>query len=166
MRPMETYWEKMDLWKARRSAASAMKADGKTYDEIAAHFGISRQRAHQLVSDPIKQVAHSKVAAAVLHGKLPPLDGSIPCVDCGKPATCYDHRDYRKPLKVDPVCGGCNTSRGPGKVGSMKRRNASKERRAVRLHAAGQTMDDIAKKLRCTRKRVAQILNAQEAKEP
>lgn len=41
-------------------------------------------------------------------------DGSagVPCVDCGDPATGYDHRDYRKPLEVDPVCNPCNRRRG------------------------------------------------------
>jgi hypothetical protein len=34
------------------------------------------------------------------------------CVDCGVPATCYDHRDYNKPLEVEPVCSRCNVLRG------------------------------------------------------
>jgi len=45
----------------------------------------------------------------------PTLDGSIECVDCGAPATCYDHRDYSKPLDVEPVCWKCNAQRGPAK---------------------------------------------------
>ena len=35
------------------------------------------------------------------------------CVDCGKPAQCYEHRDYNKPLEVVPTCKSCNTRRGP-----------------------------------------------------
>ena len=35
------------------------------------------------------------------------------CVDCGKPAFDYDHRDYLKPIEVQPVCRGCNQRRGP-----------------------------------------------------
>lgn len=35
------------------------------------------------------------------------------CVDCGKQAHDYDHRDYSKPLQVDPVCRRCNLMRGP-----------------------------------------------------
>lgn len=35
------------------------------------------------------------------------------CVDCGQPATCYDHRYYSLPLEVDPVCTKCNINRGP-----------------------------------------------------
>ena len=49
---------------------------------------------------------------AVLKGKLPKLDGKIACVDCGKPARLYDHRDYLKPLVVFPVCHKCNGKRG------------------------------------------------------
>lgn len=37
------------------------------------------------------------------------------CVDCGKSADRYDHRDYSMPLDVVPVCGSCNTKRGPAK---------------------------------------------------
>lgn len=36
------------------------------------------------------------------------------CADCGKPAYCYDHRDYTKPLSVDPVCKRCDCLRGAG----------------------------------------------------
>jgi hypothetical protein len=37
------------------------------------------------------------------------------CVDCRRvQAECYDHRDYSKPLEVDPVCLRCNSSRGKG----------------------------------------------------
>ena len=54
------------------------------------------------------------VSRAVQNGDLKKLDGSIPCVDCGKPARDYDHRDYAKPLDVDPVCRSCNSKRGTG----------------------------------------------------
>lgn len=35
------------------------------------------------------------------------------CTDCGKQATEYDHRDYLKPVDVQPVCRSCNHLRGP-----------------------------------------------------
>lgn len=54
------------------------------------------------------------VVKAKKNGLLPRLDGSIACADCGKPATCYDHRNYLEPLKVEPVCNTCNLARGPG----------------------------------------------------
>lgn len=59
-------------------------------------------------------LAHRYVEAAVRHGDLPKLDGSIACVDCGLSAEEYDHRDYKKPMEVDPVCRECNAKRGPG----------------------------------------------------
>ncbi len=58
--------------------------------------------------------AHTLVQQAVKNGKLPKLDGSINCVDCGEPATAYDHRDYTKPLDVEAVCQACNLKRGKG----------------------------------------------------
>lgn len=60
------------------------------------------------------RLAHQYVQFAVSHGDLPKLDGSIICADCSNPATEYDHRDYKKPLEVDPVCRFCNAARGPG----------------------------------------------------
>lgn len=62
---------------------------------------------------PLAGKAHSRVASAVLRGDLPPAS-ECTCVDCGKPAECYDHRDYTKPLEVEPVCMSCNKFRGPG----------------------------------------------------
>lgn len=59
-------------------------------------------------------LAHRYVEIAIRHGDLPKLDGSIPCEDCGAPACEYDHRDYKKPMEVAPVCRACNQSRGPG----------------------------------------------------
>lgn len=40
-------------------------------------------------------------------------DASGECVDCGAPATNWDHRYYSLPFEVDPVCTRCNTNRGP-----------------------------------------------------
>lgn len=39
-------------------------------------------------------------------------DNYIECVDCGKRAVHYEHRDYNKPENVDPVCIACNARRG------------------------------------------------------
>lgn len=60
----------------------------------------------------MKVNAYYRVRKAILNGSLkkPNLLG---CVDCGKTAKYYEHRDYRKPLKVDPICHGCNLRRGP-----------------------------------------------------
>src|SRR3990167_535196 len=58
-------------------------------------------------------VAKIQTAAGVAMATqdIPPPTGS--CADCGKPATCYDHRYYSLPLEVDPVCVRCNINRGP-----------------------------------------------------
>lgn len=55
------------------------------------------------------------VRKARLAGDLPPPN-KLKCVDCGKPAYCYDHRDYSKPLQVDAVCASCNKYRGAAKT--------------------------------------------------
>jgi hypothetical protein len=60
----------------------------------------------------IRQSASSKLLRAVKAGKVPRAVGQT-CVDCGKPATRYDHRDYSRPLHVVPVCASCNQLRGP-----------------------------------------------------
>ena len=51
-------------------------------------------------------------AKRIKAGQLAPLNGTIPCQDCGAPATEYDHRDYQKPEEVEPVCRLCNVLRG------------------------------------------------------
>lgn len=56
--------------------------------------------------------AHKLVSVAVLIGRLPSKLGKL-CVDCGAPAHAYDHRDYARPLDVEPVCRACNHRRGP-----------------------------------------------------
>lgn len=57
--------------------------------------------------------AHSYVAKAIRDGYLA-RPSTLTCIDCGQPAEVYDHRDYNKPLTVEPVCHACNLNRGPG----------------------------------------------------
>jgi hypothetical protein len=52
------------------------------------------------------------VRTAVRRGELPHIS-TQKCVDCGKQAKHYDHRDYNDPLKVEPTCQSCNILRGP-----------------------------------------------------
>jgi len=56
--------------------------------------------------------AHQAVSKAVSKGLLPRAR-TQKCADCGRNATGYDHRDYSRPLAVDPVCHRCNKLRGP-----------------------------------------------------
>jgi len=59
-----------------------------------------------------RTAAHGVVRSAINRGFLYDLKGSgTPCVDCGKPATDWEHRDYAKPLDVDPCCKSCNLRR-------------------------------------------------------
>lgn len=60
----------------------------------------------------VKARAINTVAHAVLRGEIAPAK-ALSCVDCGAPATDYDHRDYRAPLVVEPCCRSCNLKRGP-----------------------------------------------------
>jgi len=55
--------------------------------------------------------AINKVKKAVKKGLLVSAK-KLQCLDCGLPAFCYDHRDYNKPLEVEPVCRSCNYRRG------------------------------------------------------
>lgn len=56
--------------------------------------------------------AQRMVGLAVRLGYLKQISQCL-CVDCGAAATDYDHRDYNKPLDVEPVCRSCNFKRGP-----------------------------------------------------
>lgn len=60
------------------------------------------------------------VTKAIKAGRIPPI-ASRNCVDCGEKAAIYDHRDYNKPLEVEPVCVRCNTRRGPAKQPTTSR---------------------------------------------
>lgn len=73
-----------------------------------------------------KEGAGSIVQSAIRAGNMPRAS-ECSCMDCGKQATDYDHRDYNFPLRVQPVCRGCNLRRGPAipVVGGMQRSIAS-----------------------------------------
>lgn len=60
--------------------------------------------------------AHRLVRMAIKDGALPSLGTrAYSCVDCGEIATQYEHRDYARPLDVEPVCRRCNGKRGSAK---------------------------------------------------
>jgi hypothetical protein len=73
-----------------------------------------RYRANYKQSINDNQISRAVTKYAVKVGFLPDPTNFI-CLDCkGRQAQCYDHRDYSKPLEVDPVCLRCNNSRGRG----------------------------------------------------
>lgn len=65
--------------------------------------------------------AESLVSAAVKAGVFAPARVHK-CVDCGEQARDYDHRDYQKPLTVEPVCRSCNLRRGPARQSAVSLR--------------------------------------------
>lgn len=67
--------------------------------------------------DKVKSLLWAAIVAvrkARRNGVLPDPHTQV-CADCGKPAFCYDHRDYSRPLDVAPVCRSCNWHRWPAK---------------------------------------------------
>lgn len=58
-----------------------------------------------------KDRAIGLITLAKARGELQPAT-DFACVDCGRPAEQYDHRDYARPLDVEPVCRSCNVMRG------------------------------------------------------
>ena len=60
--------------------------------------------------------AGSAVKKAIRKGDIAKITSDVRCVDCGDAAKVYDHRDYSKPLDVDPVCRSCNIKRGPANI--------------------------------------------------
>ena len=58
-----------------------------------------------------RAASHRIVTLAVKAGIIKRAS-DMTCADCGCSATEYDHRDYMKPLDVDPVCRKCNRNRG------------------------------------------------------
>ena len=61
-----------------------------------------------------RAAAIAAVSRAKRRGELPNAKTKL-CVDCGAMAHDWDHRDYSKPLDVEPVCRSCNLRRGPAK---------------------------------------------------
>lgn len=68
-----------------------------------------------LARKAVQSKAACAVSKAVRAGELP-RPSELLCMDCGRPASQYDHRDYTKPLHVQPVCRSCNVMRGPADV--------------------------------------------------
>ena len=72
-----------------------------------------RPRPRWAITDDPAIHARRAVHRAIREGRLPRLNGTIPCVDCGASADGYDHACYDEPLTVQPVCRSCNWHRGP-----------------------------------------------------
>jgi len=61
-------------------------------------------------NNPEKNAAHLAVCNAVRRKHLPRVS-TCDCVDCGIQAAEYHHKDYSKPLEVEPLCKLCHVKR-------------------------------------------------------
>lgn len=61
-----------------------------------------------------RRAAQSATSIAIKAGRIA-HPTSLRCTDCNEWAECYDHRDYGRPLDVQPVCRSCNVMRGHAK---------------------------------------------------
>ena len=57
----------------------------------------------------------SQTTRAIRNGQLP-KPHTRSCVDCGRQAEEYDHRNYTHPMDVVAVCHRCNMRRGPAEL--------------------------------------------------
>lgn len=67
-----------------------------------------------------KDTAQRQVSISIRDGLLP-SPRTLRCADCRGGAVEYEHRDYNRPLDVEPICRSCNLRRGPAvpRVGSV-----------------------------------------------
>ncbi len=78
-----------------------------------------REENKEQIKQKRKKIGRGRASDAVYYaikkGNLPNLKKErVICSKCSKErATCYDHRDYNKPLEVTPVCVSCNKILGP-----------------------------------------------------
>ena len=111
-------WDwKRGLWRFRNPQMFLRRCScGKEYEgALNSTSGCDEcRRKHEDLVRAGRGDAHYVVRCAIKRGALRPAY-ELDCADCGAPADFYDHRDYSKPLKVEPVCHGCNNRRGPGK---------------------------------------------------
>ncbi len=75
---------------------------------------VRRMYAANTIGKNDNEIARQVTKFAVRAGFLLPPE-NFKCAHCNyRQAECYDHRDYNKPLDVEPVCCRCNSSRGRG----------------------------------------------------
>lgn len=92
--------------KGCKAAYSKRYRDEGRYESSASYYA--------RIKDTAMNRAKGVVSVAVRMGRLPDVK-QLRCSDCGERAACWEHRDYRYALWVEPVCVSCNSKRGPGK---------------------------------------------------
>ena len=126
--------------KARNKKIINALKSGLSKSAIAEKYGISRQMVWTICSGENVKNAHKEVRRAVAKGTLRSLnDGNTKCIECGSVAKAYDHRDYTKPLQVEPVCitkkkkRGKGNNRGVGEFIPTKVKNNDETKEANRM---------------------------------
>jgi hypothetical protein len=115
--------EKVSKARVERSRANAKKyAVANSQRSLARYYELRKDPEHRKMLSrralayaerkPLAARAHEAIKNQIRSGAMRPAR-ECSCVDCGKPATDYDHRDYNKPLEVEPTCRSCNLLRGP-----------------------------------------------------
>lgn len=112
-------------------------------------------------NETVRREAHRILTKAVRIGKIR-RPSEFDCADCGKRAQHYDHRDYSKPLDVEPVCRGCNARRGHAVQYPL---TEIFPERVVRLRAAGETWAVIGQVLGVTRQRAQALVKRYETRD-
>lgn len=103
--------------------------------------------------DRLRSAAAAFVKIAVQCGYLPKYQ-TLNCVVCGKPAQCYDHRDYSRPMEVRAVCLGCNVRSSVADQGelyqfadALVQRNIDNAKplilRIIKIAGAGRFLDEL-----------------------
>lgn len=96
----------------RRSCKLCKSIYMKSYRATGQFLESERLRYQKLKNSNLMK-AKGKVYNEVRYGRLPKAS-DLKCIKCGEQAHCYDHRDYLKPLDVNPVCARCNKLMGEG----------------------------------------------------
>lgn len=96
-------------WRMALKEIEAMGLEWPMHDARAPRFG---QTSGQFDRRSLQNRAGAVVGHFVRLGLLPKAN-TLTCVDCGERGGAWDHRDYAKPLAVEPVCFRCNMLRGP-----------------------------------------------------
>ena len=146
-----------------RQRIDRLYKNGVTQSEIARCVGVSRQRINQIVNARAHR-SRKLVKKRVKSGKLT-HPSKLKCVDCGKSASQYDHRDYAKPFEIVPVCDICNRKRGHGKNGKFRGDRALARRKMIQQWIKlGRSYQSIARQLGISRQRVHQLTKHKERK--
>jgi hypothetical protein len=113
-------------WEAKRTLRGPRFTDAETM----------RDRRAQLVWQ-----AQQLTRLAIKRGILP-HPSKFRCADCGARGYCYDHRDYRRPLWVTPLCNACNGRRPPALPWVPKQHNGNRDEDHYIHHSRPLCWDD------------------------